>query len=289
MSTDPPARSVLASNRKRLPPPIRRPGYEIFIGLLSILSLVNLYLAYGPGVPQGTKQIALFMDVPVTVVFMADFVLHLLSSRPRRQYFIHERGWVDLLGSLPVVFPILRLFRLLRAWRLLRTYRPSEIFATLRRDRASTALQLVLFLVIIVVEFGSMLVLWFEQYAPGANITSGGDAVWWAFVSITTVGYGDKYPVTMGGRTAAVLMFWAGLTLIGVLSAYLAHSFLQTVTERPAEPSVTTGGDPGSPTTHGELVALADDLESRLGALRAAIQRLPAGDSEGPPADGRGI
>ncbi len=64
-------------------------------------------------------------------------------------------------------------------------------YHTLRRDRAATALQLVLFLVLVTVEFGSMVVLAFEQHAPGANITTGGDAVWWAFVSITTVGYGD--------------------------------------------------------------------------------------------------
>ena len=94
------------------------------------------------------------------------------------------------------------------------------------RDRADNALLVVVFMVIVVLEFGSMSVAYFEQYAPGANITTGGDAVWWAFVSITTVGYGDQYPVTPGGRTAAVLVLAAGVGLFGVLSGYLANFFL---------------------------------------------------------------
>ncbi len=68
--------------------------------------------------------------------------------------------------------------------------------------------------------------LYFEQNAPGANITTGGDALWWAFVSITTVGYGDKFPITPGGRLSAFFVLAAGVGLFGVLSGYLANFFL---------------------------------------------------------------
>jgi voltage-gated potassium channel len=277
--------SVRERSAARLPPPIPKPGYEIFIGLLAVMSVINLVLAYLPGMPEGAQQIARFMDAPLTVVFMFDFLRHLALSHPRRQYLVNERGWIDLLGSLPTIFPILRLFRVARIWRLLRTYRPRDVFRTLRRDRAATALQLVLFLVLVTVEYGGMLVLTFEQYTPGANITTGGDAIWWAFVSITTVGYGDRYPITTGGRMTAVVMLWIGVALIGVLSAYLANSFLRPSAADADAMDPAAASDPSvDPTgTTAELVAMADDLEVRLGALRAAIARLPAVDSERPP------
>ena len=277
--------SIREQSQDRLPPPIPKPGYEIFIGLLAVLSVINLVLAYLPGMPEGAQQIARFMDAPLTVVFMFDFLRHLALSHPRRQYFIDERGWIDLLGSLPTIFPILRLFRVLRVLRLLRTYRPRDIFRTLRRDRAATARQLVLFLVLVTVEYGGMLVLTFEQSTPGANITTGGDAIWWAFVSITTVGYGDKYPITTGGRMVAVIMLWMGVALIGVFSAYLANSFLRpsAADSDEADPAATPDPSLEPAGTTAELVAMADDLEVRLGALRAAIERLPVPDSEKPP------
>ena len=245
VSTDHHLADFRERSREHLPPPIPKPGYEIFIGLLAILSIINLAIEYLPAFPESAKQIARFMDAPLTVVFLFDFFRHLALSRPRRQYFIEERGWIDLLGSLPTVLAVFRLFRLVRVWRLLRTYRPRDVVRAVRQDRAAAALQLAVFMVLVVVEFGGMLVLTFEQDAPGANIRTGGDAVWWAFVSITTVGYGDMYPVTTGGRMTAVVMFWMGVGVIGVLSAYLANSFLRPVDVDVVPAVADPSGGPG--------------------------------------------
>jgi voltage-gated potassium channel len=130
-------------------------------------------------------------------------------------------------------------------------------------------------MVIVVLEFGSMAVAYFEQYAPGANITSGGDAVWWAFVSITTVGYGDQYPVTPGGRTAAVLVLAAGVGLFGVLSGYLANFFLAPSA---SDQSETADAPPEVPASSGEradLLRMVDGLEADLNALRARLGERP--------------
>jgi len=284
VSTKPQLGSIRERSAGRLPPPIPKPGYEIFIGLLAVLSIINLVIIFVPGFSDSTQQIARFMDAPLTVVFMFDFLRHLALAHPRRTYLVEERGWIDFLGSLPTIFPILRLFRVIRVLRLLRTYRPRDVFTTVRRDRAATALQLVLFLVLVTVEFGGMIVLAFEQSAPGANITTGGDVIWWAFVSITTVGYGDKYPVTTGGRMTAVVMLWMGVALIGVLSAYLANSFLRPSAADGDGADVAPADAKSEPAgTTADLMAMADDLEVRLSALRTAIARLPAPDSEKPP------
>ena len=106
------------------------------------------------------------------------------------------------------------------------------------------------------------------------------------------MGYGDKYPITLGGRATAVVMLWSGVALIGVLSAYLANLFLRPTADDVAfaADGATVGAEPAEPDdaavpppTAAELRALAADLETRLVVLRAAISRLPDPDSDGPP------
>src|SRR6478735_7315775 len=96
------------------PAELQAPGYEIFIGILSILSLLNLAIAVLPWFSPAVKEIARDLDVPITAIFLADFTSRLLRSHPRRVYFIDQRGWLDLLGSLPAGFRLFRIFRLVR-------------------------------------------------------------------------------------------------------------------------------------------------------------------------------
>ena len=93
------------------PAELEAPGYEIFIGLLAVVSLINLAISVLP-FSEDTKSIAQIVNVPLTMIFLADFTSRLLKSHPRRVYFIEQRGWLDLLGSLPAGF---RLFRI-SAW-----------------------------------------------------------------------------------------------------------------------------------------------------------------------------
>jgi len=73
---------------------------------------------------------------------------------------------------------------------------------------------------------GAVIVYLFERHAPGSNIHTLGDAVWWSFVTVTTVGYGDFYPVTVGGRVTACLIMGTGLLTLAVVTAQVASSFV---------------------------------------------------------------
>ena len=86
------------------PEELQAPGYEIFIGLLAVISLINLALTILRIIPPEFQQIAEIVDIPITIIFLADFTMRLRRSHPRRTYFIDQRGWLDLLGSLPSVF-----------------------------------------------------------------------------------------------------------------------------------------------------------------------------------------
>lgn len=257
---------------------LQAPAYEIFIGLLAVISLINLAISVLP-VQETMKGIAKIVDIPLTLIFLLDFTSRLLRSHPKRAYFIDQRGWLDLLGSLPSFFRLFRIFRLVRVTRLLGEYGARNILRSFIKDRADNALLVVLFMVIVVLEFGSILVVFFEQQDPNANIKTGGDAVWWAFVSITTVGYGDQFPITVGGRAMAFFVLATGVGLFGVLSGYLANFFLAPSKEEteaaPAPEPAAPDTAPASAGERAELLRMVDGLESDLNALRARLANDP--------------
>ena len=100
-------------------------------------------------------------------------------------------------------------------------------------DRAGSALLGTLFLTIIVLEFGSIFVLAAEARADNANILTASDALWWSYVTVTTVGYGDRFPVTTYGRLVGVAMLTIGVGLFGVLTGFLANAFLAPAKAEP--------------------------------------------------------
>ena len=88
---------------------------------------------------------------------------------------------------------------------------------------------------ILVLEFGSLWILHLEQYVPDANITSASDALWYAIVTISTVGYGDQFPVTDKGRIVGSLIIVIGVGTFGTSTGYLANVFLRPAKERAAQ------------------------------------------------------
>jgi len=204
---------------------LKNTGYEIFIGALSVLSIVNIVLLYAADDPQINKVIWV-MNVLLSAIFLVDFSYRLFTAASKSDYFFRQFGWADLLASLPFEqAKILRIFRLVRVFRLLREYGVKNIARSLVKDRAGSALYTLLLMGILVLEFGSLEMLNIEQHAPGANITSASDAVWYVIVTISTVGYGDRYPVTNQGRFFGALII-IGVGIFGTFTGYLANVFL---------------------------------------------------------------
>ena len=153
---------------------------------------------------------------------------------------------------------------MLRVGRLVREYGFGTLGRWLLRERAQSALYVVSFLVILVLEVSSILMLPLEARSPDANITTAGDALWWGIVTVTTVGYGDQFPVTTGGRSVGVFVLILGVGLFGTFTGFLANAFLT-----PAEE-----GDAGRGRSR---------LAARAGRGRAARAR-GAGDAQRDPA-----
>ncbi|MGB8021821.1 MAG: potassium channel family protein [Candidatus Nanopelagicales bacterium] len=205
---------------------LKNTGYEIFIGILSVLSIVNIVLLWLADDPD-LQNILHVMNGLFSGIFLIDFAYRIATAPSRSGYFFRRFGWADLLASLPLAeLKFLRIFRLVRVYRLLREVGVKPIARTLIRDRAGSALLTLLLMGILVLQFGSLEMLYLEQDAPEANITTGSDALWYTIVTISTVGYGDQYPVTNPGRLIGSLIIVVGVGIFGTFTGYLANLFL---------------------------------------------------------------
>ena len=261
-------------------------GYELFMLLLSLLSIANAVIVVLTGPDSVAREVAFTIEVAVTPFFLADFLYRLLTARPRRWYLVRRWGWADLLAIVPFmrVFRLVRVYLVVREGRLVGRERLAEdIFVS----RASTTFLITIFLVIAVVEFAGMAEFYVEQGVPNANIVSAGDSIWWGLVTITTVGYGDQYPVGQGGRLVGTILLFAGIGLFSVLTGFIANVFLA-----PDLPRRRARLAPGTPAA--ELAALQEMLRDRDrqdAAIRAKLHDLeralisgrlvPAANSEG--------
>jgi voltage-gated potassium channel len=275
-------------------PVLREHGnaYNIFILVLTVFSLVLMVILLLP-IDQQTRELVNLYDNVVAVIFLIDFVINLSGSRPRRAYFVDNRGWLDLLGSIPSfgflpltsLLRLARLSRLARITRLLRGQAGADLIADVIRNRGQYATFITLLAAGIVLTTASILVLQFEAGAPDANITTGGDALWWAVVTITTVGYGDFYPVTTLGRLTAFFVMLAGVGIIGALASILASVLVPQGDEEddaaetsPTAPSgaapVALAVAPSVPAPSLDPAPILDELarlREEIAALRASL------------------
>ncbi len=169
----------------------------------------------------------LWADVSLSALFAVEYVSKLVLA-PRRWFFVRTH-WIDLLAILPIlrVFRIGRVVRLFRLFRLLRIIRVSNVFVTRMealgndlRHRTAETVAIWVYLVFSVV-FGTIGVLVFERGADSGFDTLA-DALWWCIVTLTTVGYGDRFPVTVGGRVVATILMFIGLSFYALLTGMLS-------------------------------------------------------------------
>jgi voltage-gated potassium channel len=201
--------------------------YDLVIGILAIFSLILLIPIYFGNLSSQDKAVLTYLEDGLCVIFLLDFFRSLHLAQNKWGYFLRGGGWLDLLGSIPFsAFAIFRVARLFRIVRLLRKMTGGELTRMFTGRLAQNTLLFTLVTALILVFTIAWLVLLAEQSNPHANIKTYHDAVWWAFVTITTVGYGDYYPVTGWGQSFAVILMFFGLGIIGVLSSYLASTFI---------------------------------------------------------------
>ncbi len=209
------------------------PLYLLFVLAISILGLIILGVDVAVNLDPATRSILDVADTVLCIMFFADFLVTLVRSQNRWRYFI-TWGWLDLVSSIPAI-EVLRAGRLVRVLRVIRLLRGVRSFKILLQfvleRRAQSAFMSAALVALLALVFGAVTILQVEQ-VPGANIHGPGDALWWALATLTTVGCGDRFPVTGAGRVVATILMITGVGLCATLAGFLASWFVSPSIEK---------------------------------------------------------
>jgi voltage-gated potassium channel len=173
-----------------------------------------------------TSKILEYVDSVICIFFLVEFFVRLYQAESKLKFM--KWGWIDLIASIPTFnyFRYARVFRLIRLLRIVRTFRTTQQFiGHIYKNRAEGAFTTVSMIAFLLITFSSIAILQFET-APTSNIKTAEDALWWSYATVTTVGYGDKYPVTTAGRIIGILLMTGGVGLFGTFSGFIASWFM---------------------------------------------------------------
>ena len=200
-----------------------------FLNLLIIVFSIYVLLALLVDtffiLPANIHDLLQIIDDAICLVFIYEFFYRLIKAKHKIAFL--KYGWIDLISSIPS-FPFVRygrLFRLVRLLRILRAFRSVKVLVKhIFKNRVQGTISMVAIITCLIVIFSSISILVVEK-DPNSNIKTAEDAIWWSLVTVTTVGYGDKYPVTTEGRLIGVVLMFVGVGMFGTFTAYVASWF----------------------------------------------------------------
>lgn len=201
---------------------------NLLILLLSFYVLIALLIDTIFKLPPETSKLLNYIDNIICAVFLFDFIVRFKKAESKLAFM--KWGWIDLIASIPT-FDFMRagrLLRIIRLIRLIRAFRSTKhIVEHVFKNKIQGTLTSVAIIAVLMLLFSSVAILQFET-DPNSNIKTAEDAIWWSYVTITTVGYGDKYPVTTEGRIIAVILMTVGVGLFGTFTAFVSSWFVKS-------------------------------------------------------------
>lgn len=206
--------------------------WDISIIALSFYTILEFLLELVIKIPQYTVDVLDTVDFVLCILFFADWLGYFLASTEKKKYFWTHL--LDLISSIPflqIVKPlrVARAIRVVRLVRLVRGFRGAERFIKIfTKSRARSAMSLYIVITILIYFYGTIGVYNFEV-GINKNVSTFGDAMWMCFTTLTTVGYGDCYPITAGGRILCAILVITGMGLFSLFTAEFATFILKEV------------------------------------------------------------
>ena len=206
-------------------------SFDIAIQALIVVSLVTFSLETLPDLSVGTKRILQFIEFVTVAIFTVEYLLRMFVADNRMKFATSFFGVIDLLAILPflatsVDLRSLRAFRLLRLFRVFKLVRYSKAIQRFHRAFLIAREELVLYfsVTLLLLFLTAVGIYHFERDAQPEAFKSIPHSLWWAVATLTTVGYGDVYPVTAGGRFFTFLVLLIGLGIVAVPAGLVASA-----------------------------------------------------------------
>ncbi len=206
--------------------------WELFIQVLIVLNLISFAFETLPDLSDGWQRFFNIFETATVLTFTVEYLIRVFYCKPRRVYILSFMGIIDLLAILPFYLMLgldLRSLRAIRMLRLFRLFKLARYGSAMHRYRTAFKMikeELVLFglTALIAVYLASVGIYYFENEAQPEIFTSVFDSLWWAIVTLTTVGYGDAYPITIGGKIFTSLVVLVGIGIVAIPAGLFASA-----------------------------------------------------------------
>ncbi|MEM6852964.1 MAG: ion transporter [Planctomycetota bacterium] len=204
--------------------------FDVFIQMLIVISIIKFSIDTLPNLSTSTKEVLSIAEIVVVIVFTVEYLLRLWVSRPTWKYAFSFFGIIDLLAIAPFYLALaidlrsLRAFRLFRLFRVLKLAKYSLAAQRFHRSLSIAKEEIILFLCLtmILLFLSAVGIYYFENAAQPELYSSIFHSLWWAVATLTTVGYGDVYPITVGGRIFTFFLLLIGLGIVSVPAGLVA-------------------------------------------------------------------
>ncbi|MDO6763731.1 potassium channel family protein [Agarivorans sp. 1_MG-2023] len=205
-------------------------AFDLVMLSLSLIAIVIVSCIFFYPADTQLRALLINLDSLICVVFISHFIVSAIRSKAPLIYLRHH--WIDLLASIPMV-EALRLLRFFHAIKLIRgIVEQRHLLKNLKHRRIESTLASILFTLLVIILLGSIGILLAEQDQANGQISSAGEALWWAIVTISTVGYGDFVPVSDAGRIIAGLMILTGVGFFGAVSGLMSALLMRGKTNK---------------------------------------------------------
>ncbi|MGC6524841.1 MAG: ion transporter [Flavobacteriaceae bacterium] len=211
--------------------------FEIFIQTLILLSIVSFSLDTIPNISEELSQILQGFEIFSISIFSIEYLLRIYVSKKPLQYIFSFYGFIDLVAILPFYLNgvldlrFLRAFRILRIFRVVRLIKYNDALNRFKKAFAIVKEEIILFflITIVLIFITSAGIYYFEHQAQPEVFKSVFHSAWWSIVTLTTVGYGDVYPITLGGKIFTFFVLMIGVGIVTIPAGLVATALLKAI------------------------------------------------------------
>lgn len=217
--------------------------FAFFIQALILISIVTFSIETIPDLEPRTVAIIQAIELFCVVVFSIEYILRIFVADSKPKFIFSFFGIIDLLAILPFYLSFgidlrsLRALRFLRLFRILKLVRYNRAMNHFTRaiKSAKEEIFLFVFITLILIYFAAVGIYYFEHEAQPEHFSSIFESLWWAIITLTTVGYGDVYPITVGGKVFTFFILLIGLGIVAIPTGIISSALTKSIDKKGTE------------------------------------------------------